>query len=180
MDTPASTSDAISRIRYLEMWSRALRFLDTEAKTWALRDYHSPNLIWLPERTGLNRIGIIDFQDCLIGHPAYDLVSLLQDARVTVPDEMELKLLSHYARLRRSHDAAFDMASFARAYALLGAQRSTKILGIFSRLDKRDLKPQYLKHIPRMEGYLAKNLAHPALAEIRTWFETQVKSIPLK
>lgn len=104
-----------------------------------------------------------------MGHPAYDVVSLLQDARVTVPDETELRLLGHYAQLRRGATDAFDMAGFARAYAILGAQRATKILGIFARLDKRDRKPQYLGHIPRVTRYLRKNLAHPALAALRDW-----------
>jgi hypothetical protein len=139
--------------------------------TWVLRDYHSPNLIWLEKREGLKKIGLIDFQDCVMGHPAYDVVSLLQDARVTVPDDLELRLLGLYAQLRKKADPNFDMSAFARAYAILGAQRATKILGIFARLDKRDGKPGYLKHIPRVRGYLRKNLAHPALAQIHEWHE---------
>jgi tRNA threonylcarbamoyl adenosine modification protein YjeE len=115
LETPASMQDSISRIRFLEMWTRSLEFLEGQTATWTLRDYHSPNLIWLAEREGLRKVGIIDFQDCVLGHPAYDLVSLLQDARVTVPDETEIKLLSHYARRRRDRDASFDMASFARS-----------------------------------------------------------------
>ena len=104
-----------------------------------------------------------------MGHPAYDVASLLQDARVTVPDEMEIRLLTHYAQLRRAAAPDFDMAGFARAYAILGAQRATKILGIFARLDKRDRKPQYLAHLPRVTRYLRKNLAHPTLAPLREW-----------
>ena len=96
------------------------------------------NLIWVPQREGVAQIGILDFQDCVLGHAAYDVVSLLQDARVDVPDFVELKLLTHYARLRREADREFDMADFARAYAILGAQRATKILGIFTRLNVRD------------------------------------------
>ena len=107
-----------------------------------------------------------------MGHPAYDVASLLQDARVTVADDLELRLLSHYAKARRAADPTFDMASFATAYAILGAQRATKILGIFTRLDKRDGKPAYLAHMPRVQGYLAKSLAHPALAELKGWYKT--------
>jgi tRNA threonylcarbamoyl adenosine modification protein YjeE len=140
--------------------------------TWTLRDFHSPNLIWLEGREGLRRVGIIDFQDCVLGHPAYDVAALLQDARVTVPDALELKLLGAYAQLRASMDPGFDMTGFVRAYAILGAQRATKILGIFARLDKRDGKPQYLAMLPRIEGYLTKGLTHPALAELRAWYET--------
>ena len=162
------------RATFVNLWRPLLEEVIAAEQTWALRDYHSPNLIWLPERTGLERVGIIDFQDCVIGHPAYDVVSLLQDARVTVSDELELKLLSHYARLRRSGDPDFDMAAFARAYAVLGAQRATKILGIFARLDRRDSKPQYLAHLPRVERYLAKDLAHPALASLRAWYEANL------
>ncbi len=140
--------------------------------TWTLRDFHSPNLIWLAGREGLARVGVIDFQDCVLGHPAYDLAALLQDARVTVPDALELKLLGAYATLRAGMDPGFDRLGFVRAYAILGAQRATKILGIFARLDKRDRKPQYLAMLPRIEGYLTKGLAHPALAELRGWYET--------
>ncbi|MFT4095823.1 MAG: tRNA (adenosine(37)-N6)-threonylcarbamoyltransferase complex ATPase subunit type 1 TsaE [Rhodoblastus sp.] len=157
------------RATFVNLWRQIAAEIVNAPPTWTLRDYHSPNLIWLPEREGIRRVGVIDFQDCVMGHPAYDVVSLLQDARVTVPDEMELRLLGHYAQLRRSATDAFDMAGFARAYAILGAQRATKILGIFARLDKRDRKPQYLGHIPRVTRYLRKNLAHPALAALRDW-----------
>ena len=156
------------------LWRDALAEVTEGPRTWALRDYHSPNLIWLPDREGIQRVGLLDFQDCVLGHPAYDLVSLLQDARVTVPDDLELKLLSSYAKLRRQHDPAFDMAAFARAYALLGAQRATKILGIFARLDKRDRKPHYLAHLPRVRHALVKSLAHPALAELKAWYESNL------
>ena len=123
------------------------------------------------------RVGIIDFQDCVLGHPAYDVVSLLQDARVTVPNDVELKLLGHYALMRREGDAAFDMAAFARAYAVLGAQRATKILGIFARLSKRDHKPQYLGHLPRVRKYLTKGLAHPVMTDIRAWYESYLPDV---
>ena len=162
---------------FLALWRDALADVLAGPRTWTLRDYHSPNLIWLPTRQGTDRVGIIDFQDCVLGHPAYDVASLLQDARVTVPAEMELRLLGHYARARKASDPSFDMAAFAKAYAILGAQRATKILGIFARLDKRDRKPQYLVHIPRIQRYLQKNLAHPALAELKTWVEQTVPGI---
>ena len=159
------------------LWKELLTPVIDSERTWTLRDYHSPNLIWLPERTGLQRVGIIDFQDCVLGHPAYDVVSILQDARVTVSGELELRLLSHYAHKRRESDANFDMASFARAYAVLGAQRATKILGIFARLAKRDRKPQYLAHLPRVESYIVKNLTHPALSGLRAWYETHLPGL---
>jgi aminoglycoside/choline kinase family phosphotransferase len=136
-----------------------------------LRDYHSPNLIWLAERDDLGRVGLLDFQDAVLGPLAYDVASLLQDARVTVPAELELRLLGAYARERRATDPEFDMADFASAYAIMAAQRATKVLGIFARLDKRDGKPQYLAHLPRVEAYLARNLAHPVLSRLKEWYE---------
>jgi aminoglycoside/choline kinase family phosphotransferase len=169
--TPLSSS---ARAAFVNLWRPVIQQICAAPTTWALRDYHSPNLIWLPEREGLQKVGIIDFQDCVLGHPAYDLVSLLQDARVTVSDDLELKLLSHYARLRRDETPEFNMMDFARAYAALGAQRATKILGIFARLDRRDGKPHYLAHLPRVERYLAKDLAHPDLAPLRAWYETHL------
>ncbi len=158
------------RAEFVNLWSETLMEVVAAPPTWTLRDYHSPNLIWLPEREGLARVGLIDFQDAVLGHPAYDVASLLQDARVTVPAELELKLLGLYARERKAGDPAFDTTAFARAYAIMGAQRNTKILGIFARLDKRDGKPQYLPHLPRIEAYLARSLAHPALARLKGWY----------
>ena len=96
---------------------------------------------------------------------------------MSVPPDLELRLLGLYAKLRREADSTFDMAAFAKAYAILGAQRATKILGIFARLDKRDRKPQYLVHLPRLQAYLRKNLAHPALAGIKSWVEQNVPNI---
>ena len=159
------------RANFTMLWRQVLKEIVEAKPTWTLRDYHSPNLFWLAERDGLNRVGLIDFQDCVMGHPAYDVASLLQDARVDVPDAVELRLLTHYARLRKADDAGFDMAAFTRAYAIMGAHRATKVLGIFARLDKRDRKPAYLVHLPRLERTLAKDLRHPALADLRAWYE---------
>ena len=158
------------RSEFGHAWREALSGPLGGPQTWTLRDYHSPNLIWLPERQGLARIGIIDFQDAVMGPPAYDVASLLQDARVTVPPELELRLLGAYAAARRAADPAFDMAGFAAHYAIMAAQRATKILGIFARLDRRDGKPQYLQHIPRVATYLLRNLEHPALARLKGWY----------
>ena len=105
------------------------------------------------------------------------MCSLLQDARVDVPDELELRLLGHYARQRKTADPGFDMGDFARAYAVMGAQRNTKILGIFRRLERRDGKPQYLRHLPRIEAYMRKNLAHPALGELRAWYASYAPAL---
>ncbi|QGM96146.1 bifunctional tRNA (adenosine(37)-N6)-threonylcarbamoyltransferase complex ATPase subunit type 1 TsaE/phosphotransferase [Methylocystis parvus] len=166
-----------ARAVFSNLWRQALLEVASAPPTWTLRDYHSPNLIWLESRQGVRRIGVIDFQDCVLGHPAYDMASLGQDARVAVPDDLELKLLAHYAKLRKDADESFDMAAFAKAYMTLAAQRATKVLGIFARLDQRDGKPQYLAHMPRVEAYLKKSLRHPALAEIKAWYESNLPGL---
>ncbi|WP_201838194.1 tRNA (adenosine(37)-N6)-threonylcarbamoyltransferase complex ATPase subunit type 1 TsaE [Microvirga zambiensis] len=160
-----------ARAEFVNLWTETLAEILAAPATWTLRDYHSPNLIWLPEREGLQRVGMIDFQDAVLGSPAYDVASLLQDARVTVPPELELKLIGLYARDRKAADPAFEVSAFARAYAIMAGQRATKILGIFARLDRRDRKPHYLKHLPRIEAYLIRNLAHPALGKLKGWYE---------
>ncbi len=126
-----------------------------------LRDYHAENLIWLPERTGPARTGLLDFQDAMTGHPAYDLVSLLQDARRDVPPDVERRMIAHYIARTRQDAHAFD-----RAYHLLGAQRNLRILGVFARLSLRDAKPHYIDLIPRVWGHLIRDLSHPALASV--------------
>jgi aminoglycoside/choline kinase family phosphotransferase len=168
---PALTSAA--RAEFIALWREALDPALKAFPTWVLRDYHSPNLLWLPQRQGLAQIGLLDFQDALIGPAAYDVASLLQDARVDVPEELEVKLLSRYARARMG-DQNFDAAEFAMLYSTLAAQRATKILGIFARLDRRDGKPQYLRHVPRLLRYLERSLAHPALAPLKAWYEVNV------
>ncbi len=159
---------------FRSLWTEALKGPMAMKPVWTLRDFHSPNLMWLPEREGLARVGLLDFQDALMGPPAYDLVSLAQDARVDVPEELELSLVGRYAKARREADPHFDVRGFAGSYAILGAQRATKILGIFARLDKRDRKPHYLRHMPRIWSYLDRCLAFPDLAGLKAWYETHV------
>ncbi|PSJ37430.1 aminoglycoside phosphotransferase [Sphingomonas deserti] len=149
-----------------QAWADVLR-VATEAPVMVLRDFHADNLMVLPGRTDL---GLLDFQDALAGHPAYDLVSLLQDARRDVPQALEEAMLERYCALARVSDPAL----FRAHYEVLGAQRNTKILGIFTRLWKRDGKPLYLSLQPRVWGYLERNLAHPALAPVRAWFDANV------
>ena len=141
---------------------------------WVLRDYHSPNLLWLPDRSGNERVGVIDFQDALLGHAAYDLVSLAQDARRDIAGDLEGRLYAHYCEARGQRDSAFKEEAFGAAYAGLGAQRNSKILGIFARLAKRDGKHGYLAHIPRVSAYLERNLAHPSLRVLRAWFDAHL------
>jgi N-acetylmuramate 1-kinase len=162
------------RTMFTDLWRGAMLPVLTTEPTWVLRDYHSPNLLWLPEREGIQHIGLLDFQDAVMGPPAYDLASLLQDARVDVPEAMELSLLTHYCRTRKYHNPQFEVAPFAETYAILAAQRATKILGIFARLNLRDGKPQYLRHIPRIWGYLQRSLSHPSLASLQAWYHAHV------
>lgn len=155
---------------FMDLWQAVFARVEAESCGWVLRDYHSPNLVWLPNRNGARRAGLLDFQDALCGSLAYDIVSLLQDARVDVPPELETELLGVYLDARAS-DPGFDPNAFQFAYAALGVQRNTKILGIFARLAMRDGKPSYLRHIPRLWGYLERGLAHPDLAAMRAWFD---------
>jgi len=158
------------KAEFSTIWQALLTSIGSHRPVWTLRDYHSPNLLWLPERKGLRRVGIIDTQDCVMGHPAYDLVSMLQDARVDIDFKRADELFDHYCGLR-SAQGPFDAREFSRAFAILGAQRATKILGIFARLSKRDGKPIYLNHIPRVSRYLKRNLEHPDLAVLKRWYE---------
>ncbi len=135
-----------------------------------LRDYHADNLIWLPARTGLARVGLLDYQDALAGHPAYDLVSLLEDARRDTAPELRAAMLERYLAARPGMDAE----AFTAAYAALGAQRNLKIIGIFARLALRDRKPRYLAMIPRVWGNLTNDLAHPGLAPLARWVARHV------
>ncbi len=163
-----------ARMQFLGLWREILSAPLAEPLTWTLRDYHSPNLHWLAERNGLARLGLIDFQDAVLGPPAYDVASLLQDARQPTPGDVEARLLALYGRRRGQADPSFDFEKFVAHYAIMGAQRATKILGLFTRLDRRDGKPQYLKLLPRIEQTLARNLAHPVLEPIERWFETHL------
>jgi aminoglycoside/choline kinase family phosphotransferase len=127
-------------------------------------------LIWLGERSAISRVGLIDFQDTVLGPPAYDLVSLLQDARIDVPEQLELTLLTRYIMARQAAGSLFDPAGFAESYAIMSSQRNTRLLGTFARLNRRDGKSQYLRHQPRIWTYLTRSLAHPILSSIRNWY----------
>jgi N-acetylmuramate 1-kinase len=162
------------RADFTSLWREALTPAIEAPATWVLRDYHSPNLMWLKERKEFGRIGVLDFQDAVLGPAAYDVASLLQDARVDVPETLEVALLSRYVRAQVNNDSRFVPADFAQLYATLAAQRATKILGIFARLNRRDGKPQYLRHIPRVWRYLQRSLAHPALVSLKAWYEANV------
>lgn len=160
--------DQVARHREAEdLWRRHLAPVTEGLTCLVLRDYHADNLMWLPDRKARARVGLLDFQDAVIGQAAYDLVSLLQDARRDVPPDLEAEMIARYGA---AQDAAFDAGAFRRSYDLLGAQRNTKIIGIFTRLWVRDGKPDYLRLIPRVWGLLERSLANPELARLNDWF----------
>ena len=161
---------APERNEFQAIWNALIDRLQSSEKRLCMRDFHSPNIIWRDDRQGSDRVGLIDFQDAVIGPSAYDLASLAQDARVDVDAALETALLEHYCSLRRA-GGDFDEAAFRQDYAIMAAQRATKILGIFVRLDERDGKPDYLRHLPRLQNYLNRSFAHPVLAGYRQWFE---------
>ena len=157
---------------YLNLMRRALRDIAECRQVMVLRDYHADNLLWLPDRVGLASVGLLDYQDVVAGHPAYDLVSLLEDARRDTGADLREAMITHYLALRPEEDPQ----SFRRAYAVLGAQRNLKIIGIFARLAVRDRKPRYLQMIPRVWAHLQNDLEHPALEELRDWVAQNVPS----
>jgi aminoglycoside/choline kinase family phosphotransferase len=155
---------------YAAAWDEALAPLIARQipGVTVLRDYHAENIMLLGGQAGAPQ-GLIDFQDALVGHPAYDLVSLLQDARRDVAVDLETAMLVHYA-----HHAGLADDEFIADYARLGAQRNAKIVGIFTRLDRRDGKPRYLGLIPRVWEALERDLAHPALEPVARWFDANI------
>lgn len=169
--TPLSTD---ARASFQAHWRVVFDRMLARPPGWFLRDYHSPNLLWQPAATGIGRVGVIDFQDALAEPWAYDVASLLQDARRDVPADLEQRLLAHYCAEVRAFAPTFDERDFRLAYADFGAQRNTRLIGLWVRLLKRDGKPQYLQHMARTWGYLARNLAHPDLAPLKTWFDQHV------
>ena len=134
-----------------------------------LRDYHAENLLWLPDRTGHRRVGLLDYQDALLGSPAYDLVSLLEDARRDTGADLREAMIARYVAA-----AGADDTSFRAAYSALGAQRNLKIVGIFARLHLRDGKPAYLDLIPRVWDHLQRDLAHPALSPLADFVAREI------
>jgi hypothetical protein len=174
---PAASGKTIAdaaRDEFVAAWRQALGQLKTAMPVVVLRDYHAENLMWLGERQGVARAGLLDFQDALAGSPAYDLISLTEDARREVSADLASAMTARYLDLRKRADASFDKDSFLFAAALLAAQRNTKIVGIFSRLWKRDGKPRYTQYLPRMWGYLDRDLSHPALGTLRAWFDRHI------
>ncbi len=159
------------RTEYVQLWKDVLAQALLSSDCWVHRDYHADNLIWLPDRDGVKRVGLLDFQDGVYGDPAYDMVSLLEDARRDVPPEIAEAMIERYLATTKA-----DRTRFLAAYAILGAQRNSKIVGIFSRLAARDNKFGYLQFLPRVWRHLERDLAHPALASLKHWFDRHIPS----
>ena len=156
------------------MWGSQFDWLASQPSGWVLRDYHSPNLVLRDGRTGLDRLGILDFQDALLGHPAYDLVSLLQDARLDLPLDLEQRSCSPItaSKLRRMNRNSTNWPFCAPIVS--SALSATPILGIFARLAGRDGKRAYLQHMPRVARYLENDLKHGDLAALKSWYDREL------
>ena len=158
------------RQSYIDAWLGLFPLVQAQPRTLVLRDFHVDNLIWLPDRPGIKACGLLDFQDAVAGAAAYDLMSLLEDARRDIDDRLARAMLDRY-------HGAFpdrDREAFETAYAILGAQRHAKVIGVFTRLAVRDGKSAYLVHIPRVLRLLTRSLRHPSLAAVAAWFEKHV------
>lgn len=168
------TADSSETGHHRALWSSALKHLDGGPSVFVHRDYHAQNLLWRGSLPGLARVGIIDFQDAVSGSPAYDVVSLLEDARRDVSPELGEAMTAHYLGRSRCGRSAADRAHFRASAAVLAAQRNVKIAGIFARLAKRDSKPRYLAHLPRVWRYLERDLRHEALAPVKDWYDATI------
>lgn len=153
-----------------QIWDDLFGLIDGGEKSIVLRDYHSPNIIWQEGAQGVDRTGLIDFQDALIGPSAYDVASIAQDARIALDAELESALIEHYLAARSEVDAE----ALRQMTALMAAQRATKVLGIFVRLSQRDGKHGYLGNLPHVETYLKRALQHPALSDYRRWVASEL------
>ncbi len=162
-------TSAAARAEFEDIWAGLYPHFATGREVLILRDYHAQNIFRLPERTGLQQVGVIDFQDALRGSAAYDLVSLLEDARRDVAPEIAEAMLARYCEIAPRDQPEFDAEGFRFAYAIAGVQRNTRLLGTFTRLARRDGKMFYLSLIPRVCGYLTRALAHPRLRPLQDW-----------
>lgn len=165
---PAFAPDA--RAEWEALWAPARARGEAGAAVFTHRDYHAENLLWLDERAGAARVGLLDFQDAVRGHPAWDLASLLQDARRDVEPALEAAMLDRYLAAR----PGLDGDAFRLDYAGLAALNAARILGVFSRLVARDGKPRYARFMPRVWAHLRRDLVHPEFAPLRAWFDRHV------
>jgi aminoglycoside/choline kinase family phosphotransferase len=162
-----------ARADLLDIWSALDRSLQETEQGWVLFDVQSPNLFWLPERSGIRRVGLIDFQDMFFGPTAYDVASLVQDARVTVPDSLALRLVQQYVSGRTALVPSFDHQLFVRGLWIGAALRQSKNLGALSHMVNRG-KTNYASHLPRLRAYLERALSHPVLSDLSVWYDTHL------
>jgi len=156
------------------LWRGVLAPVLAAPPVFVHRDYHAQNLLWLPQRSGAGRTGLIDFQDAVAGSIAYDLVSLLEDARRDVDPDVAQAAVQHYLKTMTAQGTPQDETAFRAQMAAIAAQRNAKIVGIFARLFRRDGKPRYLSYLPRVWGHLNRDLAHPSLAPLRAWYDRTI------
>jgi aminoglycoside/choline kinase family phosphotransferase len=168
----AATADEIAEHRAL--WRTTLQEALKPSPVFVHRDYHAQNLLWLPSRGGLARVGLIDFQDAVAGSRAYDLISLTEDARRDVAPEIGEATTVHYLKSMREQGTPLDEAVYRSQMSVMAAQRNAKIAGIFARLHKRDAKPRYLGYLPRVWGYLNRDLEDPALRGLKAWYDRTI------
>ena len=154
------------------IWDKLSEQLKSLPSVLVIRDFHSPNLHWLNERQTIARVGIIDVQDALLGSPAYDMVSLLQDARCEVDAQLRENQIQFYLE-----KTSVDEENFRASFAILGLQRNLRIAGVFVRLAEKDKKLIYLSHLPRVLGYIKENLLHPAVSEVREWLDKNLAGV---
>ena len=166
-----ATDEEVAEHRRL--WRAALEGLDGR-RVFVHRDYHAQNLLWLPERQGVARVGLIDFQDAVAGSPAYDLISLTEDARRDVSPQMAEIATREYLAAMQAQGTPLDEAGFRHQMAVMAAQRNAKIVGIFARLYSRDGKARYLAFLPRVWAYLERDLSHPALRDLKAWYDRTI------
>jgi len=164
------TSDALKK-EYLDLWRSVLGKLPNLRRVMVLYDFHAENLIWLPNRRGAARAGLLDFQDAMLGSPAYDMVSFLEDARRDVAPHTVTMTIDYYLK-----QTGLPRDDFMAAYKLVGAQRNCRIVGTFARLAVRDGKQRYLSFMPRVWAHVANDLTHPLLAPVKEWIDKNVRS----
>jgi len=160
--------DAISE--YEQLWEAVLPHTEQVPTSLILFDYHVDNLLLIPGRKGLKACGLLDFQDAVSGPVTYDLMSLLEDARRDINPALVTEMKLRY----RAAFPAINADAFALSWAVMAAQRHTRVIGTFARLNIRDNKPHYLVHMPRLWRYMDQCLAHPALSDLKAWFDEYV------
>lgn len=168
VDTPPLPEEAEEA--YIALWKGLCNIAKIDQNVLVLRDYHADNLMWLPQRRGVQTIGLLDFQDAVIGSPIYDIISLLEDARRDVDPNVVQHVTNYYIHQRQR----VNREDFMAAYAILAAQRNCKIIGIFARLAARDGKQRYLDFLPRVWHNLHHDLSHPVLTPLKTWIDRYI------